>query len=51
MEEICLFYGHLVYSTDIEYNLLKFDIPIGWLLGIFSLVLVSINDKNLAILF
>jgi hypothetical protein len=42
MEEVGLFYGLLVYFTDIWYSL--------WLFGIFYPVLVSITEKNLATL-
>jgi hypothetical protein len=42
MEQVCIFYGHLVYLMAIW--------CICWLIGIFFSVLVSITEKNLATL-
>jgi hypothetical protein len=48
MEEVGIFYGHLVYFTDIWYNLWTFGmLLVNWF--IFS-DLVSITEKNLATL-
>jgi hypothetical protein len=42
MEDVGIFYGHLVYFTAIKYIL--------WLVGIFSPFLVCCTKKNLATL-
>jgi hypothetical protein len=52
MEEVGIFYAHLVYFTDIWYNLWPFDIFVGYLYinPPPGPVLVSITEKNLATL-
>jgi hypothetical protein len=50
MEDVALFYGHLVYFTTIWHILWPFGIPSCWLSAIFSPVLVFCTKKNLATL-